>query len=193
MTKKQELEKIRNKAIACEKCALCAGRKNVVFGDGNIDAEIIFVGEAPGKNEDEQGKPFVGSAGKILASLLEKINLKRENVYITNVIKCRPPLNRDPLFEEKDCCSDYLQKEIAVIKPRIIVLLGRHAMDYFLPGLKIFLDHGKLKRKDGQNYFPIYHPAATIYNRALKEVLEKDFRKIPKIIEKISKTEEANI
>jgi DNA polymerase len=191
--KEEELEKIKQAAAACKKCELCKGRTNIVPGDGSFDAEIMFVGEAPGKTEDEQGKPFVGAAGKILSSLLESIKLKREDVYITNVVKCRPPMNRDPLPEEVACCADYLQKEVEIIEPKIIVLLGRHAMDRFLPGLKISLDHGKPKRKNGQIYYPVYHPAATIYHQALRADLEKDFKKIPKIIEKIKIEENGKI
>lgn len=185
--KKEELEQIRQAAEACKKCDLCKGRTNLVPGDGSFDAQIMFVGEAPGKNEDEQGKPFVGAAGKILSTLLESIGLKREDVYITNVVKCRPPMNRDPLPEEVACCSDYLSKEVEIIQPKIIVLLGRHAMDRFLPGLKITKDHGQPFRRNGQVYFPVYHPAATIYHQALRADLEKDFKKIPKIIEAVDR------
>jgi DNA polymerase len=187
--KKENLEQIKEAIAACKKCDLCKGRTNIVPGDGSFDAETMLVGEAPGKTEDEQGKPFVGAAGKILSSLLESIGLKREDVYITNVVKCRPPMNRDPLPEEVACCSDYLSKEVDIIKPKIIVLLGRHAMDRFLPGLKISKDHGQPKRRNGQVYFPVYHPAATIYHQALRADLEHDFKKIPKIIEAIGKEE----
>jgi DNA polymerase len=180
--KKESLEKLKEEIEACRKCELCKGRKNIVPGDGNPDAEIMFVGEAPGRQEDEKGQPFVGAAGKILATMLESIHLRREDVYITNVVKCRPPMNRDPLPEEVACCSDYLAKEVEIIRPKIIVLLGRHAMERFLPGLKISLDHGKPKRRGGQVYYPVYHPAATIYHQALRADLEKDFKRIPKII-----------
>ena len=187
MKKTQKLEEIRQAAEECKKCALCKDRTNLVPGDGSFEAEIMFVGEAPGKTEDEQGRPFVGAAGKILSALLESIGLKREDVYITNVVKCRPPMNRDPLPEEVACCSDYLSKEVEIIKPKIIVLLGRHAMERFLPGLKISKDHGQPKRRGGQVYYPVYHPAATIYHQALRADLERDFKKIPKIIGAIDK------
>lgn len=187
--KKEDLEQMKEAIAACRKCDLCKGRTNIVPGDGSFNAEIMFVGEAPGKTEDEQGKPFVGTAGKILSSLLESIGLERKDVYITNVVKCRPPMNRDPLPEEVACCADYLSKEVEIIKPKIIVLLGRHAMDRFLPGLKITKDHGQPKRRNGQVYFPVYHPAATIYHQALRADLESDFKKIPKIIETIDKEE----
>lgn len=190
MNKAQQLEEIRKAAEGCKKCELCKGRTNIVPGDGSFEAEIMFVGEAPGKTEDEQGKPFVGAAGKILSSLLESIGLRREDVYITNVVKCRPPMNRDPLPEEVACCSDYLSKEVEIIRPKIIVLLGRHAMERFLPGLKISKDHGQPKRRGGQVYYPVYHPAATIYHQALRADLEADFKKIPRIIEAIDKGED---
>jgi len=188
--KNEELEKIKKEVAVCTMCDLSKGRTNTVPGDGSYDAEIMFIGEGPGKNEDEQGKPFVGAAGKILDSMLKEIDLKREDVFITNVVKCRPPMNRDPLPEEVAACSGYLQRQVDLIKPKIIVLLGRHAMDRFLPGLKISLDHGKPKRRNGQVYFPIYHPAATIYHQALRADLEKDFKKIPKVIEAIKKEEQ---
>lgn len=181
------LEKIINEVKQCEKCDLCKTRTNTVPGCGNFDSGIMFIGEGPGRNEDEQGRPFVGAAGKVLDSLLESINLKREDVFITNVVKCRPPKNRDPLPEEVSACYPFLERQLDIIRPKIIILLGRHAMDRFLPGQKISVDHGKPKRKDKQVYFPIYHPAATIYRRELFVELEKDFKKIPKIIELIDK------
>lgn len=184
---KDSLLKIEKEVAVCERCQLCKTRTNTVPGCGSSRADIMFIGEGPGKNEDLQGKPFVGAAGKVLDGLLESINLKREDVFIANVVKCRPPMNRDPLPEEVGACADFLARQVALIQPKIIILLGRHAMDRFLPGLKISLDHGKPKRKDGQVYFPIYHPAATIYQRSLLETLEKDFKKIPKIIEIIEK------
>jgi len=186
---REKLKKITEEIAACKGCDLCQTRINTVPGYGSYDAEIMFVGEGPGKNEDEQGKPFVGAAGKILESLLQGIGLTREDVFITNVVKCRPPMNRDPLPEEASACYGFLEKQVALIKPKVIVLLGRHAMDRFLPGLKISVDHGKPKRKEGQVYFPIYHPAATIYNQALRGDLEKDFKKIVKVIAAIKKEE----
>lgn len=186
----EELEKIAAGIAACKGCGLCATRTHTVPGYGSADAEIMFVGEGPGKNEDEQGRPFVGAAGKILESLLNGIGLTREDVFITNVVKCRPPMNRDPLPEEVSACYGFLEKQVALIKPKVIVLLGRHAMDRFLPGLKISVDHGKPKRLSGQVYFPIYHPAATIYNQSLRTDLEKDFKKIVKVIAAIKKEEQ---
>lgn len=185
--KKEDLENIKAAAEKCKKCKLCEGRTRLVPGDGSFEAKIMLIGEAPGKNEDLQGRPFVGAAGRILAELLASIDLGREDVYITNVVKCRPPMNRDPLPEEIACCAEYLEKEVEIIRPELIVLLGRHAMERFLPGLKISVDHGKPKRRGGQIYFPVYHPAAAIYQRSLLETVRKDFRKIPKILETIRK------
>lgn len=179
---KDSLEKIAAEVAACQGCPLARTRTHTVPGCGDPRPEIMFIGEGPGKNEDQQGKPFVGAAGKVLDDLLAGIKLKREDVFIANVIKCRPPLNRDPLPEEASACAHFLERQIALLQPKIIILLGRHAMDRFLPGLKISEAHGKPKRKNGQVYFPIYHPAATIYQRNLREVLEKDFSKIPKLI-----------
>jgi len=156
-----------------------------VPGEGSSKAEIMFIGEGPGQKEDELGRPFVGQAGKLLDKLIESIGLKREDVYIANVVKCRPPGNRDPLPEEVEACRDWLDKQVEIIKPKLIVLLGRHSMTRFLPNLKISADHGKPKRRFGQVYFPVYHPAAALYRNGLLEDLKKDFKKIPKILEMI--------
>ncbi len=187
---KLSLKKIEEEVRSCEKCDLCKTRTKAVPGFGDFNAEIMFVGEAPGRNEDLKGEPFVGAAGKVLDGLLESIELNRENIFITNIVKCRPPKNRDPLPEEVYNCSNYLEKQVELIKPKIIVLLGRHAMDRFLPNLKISLDHGKVKQKDGKVYFPIYHPAATIYRREFLKYLQDDFKKIPKIIKLIKEEKE---
>ena len=177
------LQELNNQILKCEKCALSKTRINVVPGGGSANADIMFIGEGPGKNEDEQGVPFVGAAGKMLDKLIESIGLTREDIYIANVVKCRPPGNRDPLPEEVDACRDWLNRQIEIIKPKLIVLLGRHSMDRFLPNQKISLDHGKPKRRNGQVYFPIYHPAAALYRNGLLEDLKKDFKKIPKVLE----------
>jgi len=183
------LEELNNQILKCEKCALCKTRTNVVPGEGSSKAEIMFIGEGPGKKEDEQGIPFIGAAGKLLDKLLALISLKREDVYIANVVKCRPPENRDPLPEEVEACRPWLDQQIEIIKPKLIVLLGRHSMDRFLSNQKISIDHGKPKRKNGQVYYPIYHPAAALYRNGLLEDLEKDFKKIPKVLEIIRKGE----
>jgi len=150
---------------------------NPVFGYGNPKAEIVFVGEAPGQREDEQGKPFVGPAGKLLDELLGSIDLKREDVYITNVVKFRPPANRDPTPEEKEACLPFLQMEISIIKPKVIVPLGRHALTQFFTKLNITDTHGKPQKVgDKLTIFPIYHPAAALHNPGLRQALFDDFK-----------------
>lgn len=168
----------------------------LVFGDGNPDSEIVFIGEAPGKNEDQQGKPFVGAAGKFLNEMLEMIDLKREDIYITNIVKYRPPNNRDPLPDEKRDFLPYLQSQLEVIQPKVVVTLGRHSMNCFLPDLQISKVHGQPKRvklalkKDKSDslevvILPLFHPAAALYNGAMRQTLIDDFALIPAIIEKI--------
>ncbi|MCK4525225.1 MAG: uracil-DNA glycosylase [Candidatus Andersenbacteria bacterium] len=183
------LGELNNQILKCEKCALCKTRTNVVPGKGSSKAEIMFIGEGPGKKEDEQGIPFIGAAGKLLDKLLALIDLKREDIYIANVVKCRPPENRDPLPEEVEACRPWLDQQIEIIKPKLIVLLGRHSMDRFLPNQKISIDHGKPKRRNGQVYYPIYHPAAALYRNGLLEDLEKDFERIPKVLKIIKESE----
>jgi len=157
----------------------------LVFGDGNAEADIVFIGEAPGKNEDEQGKPFVGAAGKFLNEMLEMIGLQRENIYITNIVKYRPPNNRDPLPDEKEAFLPYLQEQLDIIAPKLIVTLGRHSMDVLLPGLKISQVHGQPKRYKDQVYLPLFHPAAALYNGGMRQTLIDDFALIPAILQKI--------
>lgn len=191
-SKQQKLDRLNEKMSQCSDCILRMQCSRVVPGEGNAEAEIMFIGEAPGKKEDETGHPFVGAAGKFLNEMLASINLKREDVYIANVVKCRPPQNRDPLPEEVAACWPWLLKQIKIIQPKLIVTLGRHSMERFLEGQKISQIHGTLviKTIDGigkQNFYTLYHPAAALYNGSMREVLIKDFRKIPKIIEKIKK------
>ncbi len=157
----------------------------LVFGDGNPDSQIVFIGEAPGKNEDLQGKPFVGAAGKFLNEMLEMIDLKREDVYITNIVKYRPPGNRDPLPDEKTAFLPYLESQLEVIQPVVVVTLGRHSLNCFLPDLSISQVHGQPKRFKGRVYLPLFHPAAALYNGAMRQTLIDDFALIPAIIEKI--------
>ncbi len=145
----------------------------------------MFIGEGPGKNEDLQGRPFVGAAGKLLDELIVSIGLKREDVFITNVLKARPPGNRDPKPDEIDHSWPWLRDQIANIKPKVLVLLGRHAMEWFLPDLRISADHGRAKRFRGQVYLPVYHPAAALYTGSLRQTLFDDFKQIPKLLEKI--------
>lgn len=160
-----------------------------VFGDGNPAAEIVFIGEAPGKDEDLQGRPFVGRSGKFLAEMLETIKMKREDIYITNVVKYRPPNNRDPEPDEIAECLPWLIEELNFIKPKLIVTLGRHALNRFFPTEKISLAHGKLLKTkitglDTENFFALYHPAAALYNGGMRATLIEDFKKIPKILKK---------
>jgi DNA polymerase len=159
-----------------------------VFGDGHPDADIVFIGEAPGKNEDIQGKPFVGAAGKFLNEMLEMIGLSRENIYITNIVKYRPPNNRDPLPEEKAAFLPYLKDQLDIIEPKLIVTLGRHSMDSLLPGLKISQVHGQPKRHNGRVYLPLFHPAAALYNGGMRQTLIDDFAKIPAIVQLTEET-----
>lgn len=172
-------------------CALQESATQAVLGDGNPHAEVVFIGEAPGKNEDLEGKPFIGAAGKFLSEMLASINMKREDIYITNAVKYRPPNNRDPLPEEKEACRAWLNEELSTIKPKLIVFLGRHAMGNFFPEEKISAVHGKLLKKNiagmPTDYFlPLYHPAAALYNGGLREELMKDFKKIPLALKKIT-------
>jgi uracil-DNA glycosylase family 4 len=165
---------------------LRATATQLVFGAGNPDAEIVFVGEAPGKNEDLRGEPFVGAAGKFLNEMLASIGLERKDIYITNIVKYRPPDNRDPEAEEKEAFMPYLMRQIEIIRPKLVVFLGRHAMNVFLPELRISQAHGKPVRKDGQVYLPLFHPAAALYNGGMRETLMADFALIPTILKKIS-------
>jgi len=185
-TKQDELDLIRQSIIDDQVCVeLANSATNLVFGDGDPDAELLFIGEAPGKNEDLQGKPFVGAAGKFLDQLLEMINLPRSKVYITNIVKYRPPQNRDPLPTEKEEFLPYLVKQIEIIRPKLIITLGRHSMNSLLPTQQISKVHGYPKRYNGQIYLPLFHPAAALYNGVMKQVLIDDFLKIPAILEKI--------
>ncbi len=165
-----------------------------VPGAGSADAEMVFIGEAPGKKEDELGEPFVGAAGKFLNEMLGVINLKREDIYITNIVKYRPPNNRDPSPEEKAACREWLLDELKIIMPKLIIFLGRHAMNNFFPELQISQTHGKLlikpfKGMSTKYFFPLYHPAAALYDGSMREVLMADFKKIPKVLKEIEKRE----
>lgn len=158
----------------------------LVFGEGNSDADIVFIGEAPGKSEDEQGKPFVGAAGKFLNEMLASIDLERKDVYITNIVKYRPPNNRDPLPDEKQEFLKYLESQLEVIQPKLVVTLGRHSLNCFLPDLQIGRVHGQPKRYKGRVYLPLFHPAAALYNGGMRQTLMEDFSLIPSILKKIN-------
>jgi uracil-DNA glycosylase family 4 len=168
---------------------LKAQATQLVFSDGNAEAEVVFIGEAPGKNEDLQGKPFVGAAGKFLNEMLEMVGLRREDVYITNIVKYRPPNNRDPEPVEKQEWLPYLQEQLDIIQPKLIVTLGRHSMDVLLPGLKISQVHGQPKRYRDHVYLPLFHPAAALYNGGMRQTLIDDFALIPVILKKINDKE----
>lgn len=181
-----KVDALRELAQELEKLPLYEGA-NFVLGEGNPDSPLLFVGEAPGKNEDEQKRPFVGAAGKFLNEMIESIGLKREDVFITNIVKQRPPNNRDPLPEEIAQHWPILEKQIEIINPKIIAILGRHSMSRLLPGVgTISQVHGKpFRRKDGRVYLPLYHPAAALYNGGLRQTLLNDFQKIPLILKKL--------
>lgn len=178
------LEEIHKQIDGCARCDLSVGNTHYVPGMGTQSAEIVFVGEGPGKNEDLQGKPFVGASGKFLDTLLGSIGLSRKDIYITNVVKCRPPENRDPLPEEIEACHDYLDAQLLVINPKIVVTLGRYSLAKFLPGVKISEVHGKPKRRqsDGLVIFPCYHPAVALYNPSMREVLKADFQLLASLL-----------
>lgn len=186
-TKQQLLDELEARIEADDPTPeLRKGATRLVLGGGSADADIVFIGEAPGKNEDEQGKPFVGAAGKFLNEMLNMINLEREDIYITNIVKYRPPGNRDPLPDEKEKFLPYLQEQLNIIQPKLIVTLGRHSMDVLLPGLKISQVHGQPKRYKDHVYLPLFHPAAALYNGGMRQTLIDDFALIPTIIKKIS-------
>lgn len=190
--KQTQLDQLRNAIIDNNVCAdLAKQAKNLVMGDGNLNAEIVFIGEAPGKNEDEQGLPFVGAAGKFLNEMLAQAGLERSDVYITNIVKYRPPNNRDPLPDEKRAFWPYLLKQLQIIQPKVVITLGRHSMEYFLPDQRISVIHGQAKRipfgKAKLVIVPLYHPAAALYNSSMRSVLIDDFMKVPEIIKSINK------
>lgn len=192
MNKDKKLQKLNDDMDILCACQLKETVINVVPGKGSADAKIMFIGEAPGKKEDEIGEPFVGAAGKFLSELLATIDLKREDIYITNVVKYRPPNNRDPLPEEVADCWLWLQEQINLIDPVLIIPLGRHALERFVPGRKISEDHGRAFRRelDGVGkrvFYALYHPAAALYNGSLRDTLITDFARIPKIIAQIEK------
>jgi DNA polymerase len=194
MDKKTKLDKINDKWFKECKCELKNTATQPVPGDGSVDAKIAFIGEAPGKKEDEIGKPFVGAAGKFLAEMLSEVKLNREDVYITNIVKYRPPNNRDPLPEEKASCREWLLAELKIVSPKLIIFLGRHALNDFFPTEKISQVHGKLLIKQfnimpAKYFYALYHPAAAFYNGSMRETLMSDFRKIPKILDNIEKKE----
>ena len=187
------LETVRQNVIECTKCELSKTRNNAVPGKGNFNSDVMFVGEAPGRNEDLHGEPFVGVAGKKLSLALENAGISRDEVYITNTVKCRPPKNRVPSIKEKETCNEYLQKEIEIIQPKIICVLGNTAFGSILGGTEITKFRGKIGRKNDQLYFITIHPAATIYNQELIGVLKDDINKLFDLIRELKNGKEIPI
>ena len=178
-----KLDSIAENVRECQKCELCETRIKAVPGKGNFDADVIFVGEAPGRNEDIHGEPFVGAAGKRLDMILEDTGIDRKDVYITNIVKCRPPKNRVPSKKEEESCNDFIKQEIEIINPKIICVMGNTAYGTLLDGKEITKNHGKIVEKDGRKFFVTFHPAATIYNQKLVDELKNDFRKLAEFLE----------
>ncbi len=185
------LNELHEEIRHCQKCELARYRNRAVPGEGAEDAEIMFIGEAPGQHEDQQGRPFVGPAGKFLEELLGLINLKRQQVYIANVIKCRPQGNRDPLLQEVIACRPWLERQIELISPQIIVTLGRYSMALFFPQKSIGKIHGTAEKRDGVIYYAMYHPAAALHQYSLKETIKADMLKIPQLLAQVKNMPEA--
>ena len=177
-----DIERLRELVGGCTACELCRGTRMAVPGEGPTPAEIMFIGEAPGFHEDQRGTPFIGAAGQFLNELLGKIGLDRSQVYITNVVKHRPPGNRDPLPDEIAACRPYLDRQIALVNPKIIITLGRFSMARWFPGGRISQIHGQPKTADGRIIVPMYHPAAALHQGALKATIEADFLKLPRFL-----------
>lgn len=192
--KEKELAKIAQETSVCTKCALHYSRKNAVPGEGPADAEIMLIGEGPGFHENEQGRPFVGAAGRfldeLLASISTHIHADRSKVFIANVVKCRPPGNRDPQPEELQACSEYLERQIQIINPKVIVTLGRFSMAHFLPNAKISEVHGQAMKARGRLVVAMYHPAAALHQRSLRSTIEADFARLPALIAQAEKMPE---
>lgn len=188
-----ELELLAAEVARCTRCSLHQGRTKAVPGEGRGDADILFIGEAPGFHEDQQGRPFVGAAGQFLDELLDSIGLKRAQVFITNVIKCRPPGNRDPLPEEIEACSPYLDRQIELIQPKLIVTLGRFSMARAFPKARISHVHGQPRKIGGVVYYPMYHPAAALHQPSLRRTVEQDMQRIPELIEQAGQMAESTL
>mgnify|MGYP001154100488 CR=1 FL=1 len=187
MTQQDRLDKLAQRIID-EKVTpeLAEAATQLVMGEGNAAADIVFIGEAPGATEDKLGRPFVGAAGKFLDEMLASIDLKREDVYITNIVKYRPPGNRDPLPDEIEAFKPFLMEQLDIIEPKLTIFLGRHAMNVFLPSLKISQAHGRAFRRDGRVYMPLFHPAAALYNGGMRDTLLEDFSGIPLVVQQLT-------
>lgn len=184
MGKKELIKKIAESVKKCSQCRLHRTRTKAVPGEGNINAKIMFVGQCPGYNEDQSGRPFVGKAGALLSNLIKMANLDRSNVFITNIVKCRPPENRDPMVDEVRNCEPYLEGQIKLINPKIIVTLGRFATAHFIKDAAISEVHGNPLTTKGRIIYPLYHPAAALRSETVAQILERDFTKIPALLEK---------
>jgi len=176
------IPQVASEVIVCPQCELCRSRTHAVPGEGSHEARVMLIGEGPGWHEDQQGKPFVGASGKFLTELLTNAGLSREEVFITNVVKCRPPGNRDPLPDEIEACAPYLERQISVLDPDVIVTLGRFSMSKFFPGEKISKIHGVAKEIGNRLVVPMYHPAAALHQGALKATIQEDFDTLPKLL-----------
>jgi DNA polymerase len=177
-----DLELVASEVAACTDCKLQMSRKLAVPGEGPADAELMFIGEGPGFHENEQGRPFVGAAGNFLEELLASIGLSREQVFITNIIKCRPPGNRDPQAAEIEACSGYLERQTRSLNPKVIVTLGRFSMARFFPNTRISAIHGKAQRIGNRLVVPMYHPAAALHQPSLRKTIQADFARLPELI-----------
>jgi len=178
----QAMAQLNAEVEVCHACPLHAGRKRAVPGEGALGAQLMFIGEAPGFHEDEQGLPFVGRSGQLLNQLLNMIGMERAEVFIANVVKCRPPENRDPLPAELDACKSYLDRQIELINPLMIATLGRFSMARYFPNGKITQIHGQPAFRDGRIYYPLFHPAAVLRNENLRPIMEQDFKRIPELL-----------
>jgi DNA polymerase len=179
------LELLNAEVRSCTKCPLAETRTHAVPGEGPPDAEVLFIGEGPGYHEDVQGRPFVGPSGRFLDELLQSIGLQRDQVYITSVVKCRPPANRDPAPNEISACAPYLDRQLAILQPRVIVTLGRYSMARFFPGQSISRIHGQPRREGNRTIFPMYHPAAALHRQDLQPLLRQDMLKIPALLDEL--------
>ncbi len=179
MSSESELEVIAAEVQACTRCRLPTGRTQAVPGEGNPLTDVLFVGEGPGAREDATGRPFVGPAGQLLDELIRSIGWERRDVFIANVVKCRPPGNRDPEPDEIAACASYLDRQETVLDPAVVVTLGRHSLQRYLPGARIGAVHGTLRRAGGRHVFPMYHPAAALHQASLRETLIRDVRRLP--------------
>lgn len=184
-----EMEVICAEIRACQKCDLARGRTHAVPGEGPVPCRLMFIGEGPGYHEDQQGRPFVGAAGGYLSELLGGIGLRREEVFITNVVKCRPPRNRDPLPEEIEACRPYLERQIALIRPSVIVTLGRFSMARYFSNASISRIHGQPKKVDDMWCFPMFHPAAGLHQPRYRTLIEEDFQKLAVLLKKVEQGE----